>query len=177
MVGRQEKKAQKERLRVSERKFYANFIVSHKNCFTLLTNFFSFYFFSSFSSLIAYKFKIIHQKADVEASPSGCTLSASECVIKMTTILLRKIFSPPKHDHKQGESNLISSHLRLPTRPSTVPEKERKKKWKNEQRNRFFIWWNKTFLSSRKSFLYVSIKRKMEKWWREPSGEINITLQ
>lgn len=53
----------------SEReKFYANFIAQHKNCYEEELSLFRLRFCLS---LIAYKFKIIHQKADVEASSFG----------------------------------------------------------------------------------------------------------
>lgn len=51
-----------------ESEFYANFIAQHKSCSEGELSLFRLRFFLS---LIAYKFKIIHQKADVEASSFG----------------------------------------------------------------------------------------------------------
>lgn len=79
------RKAQEE-----TRKFYANFIASHK----MFLSFFSPRLSSSPSPLIANKFQIIHQKADVEASSwrIGRLFAREWECNKNDNVLLRKIF-------------------------------------------------------------------------------------
>lgn len=128
------RKAQEE-----TRKFYANFIASHK----MFLSFFSPLSSSPLSPLIAYKFQIIHQKADVEASSwrIGRLFAREWERNKNDNVLLRKIFRRRRNkDRKQPESNLISSTLLL----ASFSRRDEK------HRNRFLYRSDKVFLSSRK---------------------------